>query len=54
VIPISGGVRLWLATRHTDMPRGFDGLPLLVQEARTSASASRYHSAAVRAAISGS
>ena len=26
------GVRVWLATGHTDMRRGFDGLALLVQE----------------------
>jgi transposase len=25
-------VRVWLATGHTDMRRGFDGLALLVQE----------------------
>jgi transposase len=27
-----GGVRVWLATGHTDMRKGFDGLALLVQE----------------------
>jgi hypothetical protein len=54
MIPTSGGVRFWLATGHTGMPKGFDGLPLLVQETRTSASVSHSHSAAVRAAMSGS
>lgn len=32
MIPIPSGVRVWLATGHTDMRRGFDGLALLVQE----------------------
>jgi transposase len=32
MIPIPSGVRVWLATGHTDLQRGFDGLPLLVQE----------------------
>jgi IS66 Orf2 like protein len=32
MIPIPSGVRVWLATGHTDMQRGFDGRPLLVQE----------------------
>ncbi len=27
-----GAVRVWLATGHTDMRRGFPGLALLVQE----------------------
>jgi len=31
-IPIPGGARVWLATGHTDMRKGFDGLALLVQE----------------------
>jgi len=31
MIPISSGVRVWLATGHTDMRRGFDGLALQVQ-----------------------
>ena len=32
MIPLAPGVRVWLATGHTDMRRGFDGLALLVQE----------------------
>jgi transposase len=32
MIPIPGGVQVWLATGHTDMRTGFDGLALLVQE----------------------
>jgi transposase len=28
----TGAVRVWLATGHTDMRRGFPGLALLVQE----------------------
>lgn len=32
MIPIPSGVRVWLATGHTDMRKGFDGLALLVQE----------------------
>jgi transposase len=32
MIPFPAGVRMWLATGHTDMRRGFDGLALLVQE----------------------
>jgi len=32
MIPIPSGVRVWLATGHTDMRKGFDGLTLLVQE----------------------
>jgi transposase len=31
-IPIPSGARVWLATGHTDMRKGFDGLALLVQE----------------------
>src|SRR6516165_2274863 len=34
MIPIPSGVRVWLATGHTDMRKGFDGLALRVQEAR--------------------
>jgi transposase len=30
-IPIASGVRVWLATDHTDMRKGFDGLALLMQ-----------------------
>ena len=29
---IPTGVRVWLATGHTDMRKGFNGLALLVQE----------------------
>ena len=32
MIPIPSGVQVWLATGHTDMRKGFDGLALLVQE----------------------
>ena len=31
-IPIPTGTRVWLATGHTDMRKGFNGLALLVQE----------------------
>ncbi|MBK8209246.1 MAG: IS66 family insertion sequence element accessory protein TnpB [Rhodospirillales bacterium] len=33
MIPHPAGTRVWLATGHTDMRRGFDGLALLVQQA---------------------
>jgi transposase len=32
MIPLASGARVWLATGHTDMRKGFDGLALLVQE----------------------
>jgi transposase len=32
MIPISNQVRVWIATGHTDMRRGMQGLSLLVQE----------------------
>jgi len=32
MIPVPSGVRVWLATGHTDMRKGFDGLALQVQE----------------------
>ena len=32
MIAIPGNVRVWLATGHTDMRRGFPSLALLVQE----------------------
>ncbi len=32
MIPVPTGVRVWLATGHTDMRRGFPGLSLKVQE----------------------
>jgi transposase len=32
MIPFPAGTRVWLATGHTDMRKGFDGLALLVQE----------------------
>lgn len=32
MIPIASGVRVWIATGHTDMRRGMNGLALLVQE----------------------
>ena len=33
MIPIASGVRIWLATGHTDMRRGMRSLALQVQEA---------------------
>ena len=33
MIPVPQGVRVWLATGHTDMRRGMNGLSLQVQEA---------------------
>jgi transposase len=32
MIPVSSGVRVWLATGHTDMRKGFASLSLQVQE----------------------
>jgi transposase len=32
MIPVPSGVQVWLATGHTDMCKGFDGLAVLVQE----------------------
>ena len=32
MIPLPSGVRVWLATGHTDMRRGFPSLALQVQE----------------------
>jgi transposase len=32
MIPAPNGARVWLATGHTDMRKGFDGLALVVQE----------------------
>jgi len=32
VIPMPAGVKVWLATGHTDMRKGFAGLSLQVQE----------------------
>ena len=32
MIPVPSGVRVWLATGHTDMRKGFASLALLVQE----------------------
>jgi transposase len=32
MIPVQSGVRLWLATGHTDMRKGFASLSLQVQE----------------------
>jgi transposase len=33
MIPMPSGVRVWIATGHTDMRRGMNSLALLVQEA---------------------
>ena len=32
MIPVASGVRVWIATGHTDMRRGFNGLALCAQE----------------------
>ena len=32
MIPVPAGVRVWLASGHTDMRKGFAGLAMLVQE----------------------
>jgi len=32
MIPVPSGARVWLASGHTDMRKGFDGLALQVQE----------------------
>jgi transposase len=32
MIPVPAGTRVWLATGHTDMRKGFDGLAIRVQE----------------------
>jgi transposase len=32
MIPVPSGARVWLASGHTDMRKGFDGLALMVQE----------------------
>ena len=32
MIPLPSGSRVWLATGHTDMRKGFDGLAALVQD----------------------
>ncbi len=32
MIPVPVGVKVWLATGHTDMRKGFSSLALLVQE----------------------
>ena len=32
MIPIAVGARIWIATGHTDMRKGMQGLALLVQE----------------------
>jgi transposase len=32
MLPVRSGVRVWLATGHTDMRKGFPGLALLAQE----------------------
>ena len=32
MIPVPSGVRVWLATGHVDMRKGFPGLSLMVQE----------------------
>ena len=32
MIPVPAGVRVWLASGHTDMRKGFAGLAMMVQE----------------------
>ena len=32
MIPIAAGAKIWIATGHTDMRKGMQGLALLVQE----------------------
>ena len=32
MIPVPSGVKVWLATGHTDMRKGFNGLALIAQE----------------------
>lgn len=32
MIPVPAGIRVWLASGHTDMRKGFAGLAMLVQE----------------------
>ncbi|KAB7783803.1 Mobile element protein [Methylorubrum populi] len=32
MIPVRSGSRVWLATGHTDMRKGFDGLAAQVQD----------------------
>lgn len=32
MIPVPNGVRVWLATGHTDMRKGFGSLALVVQD----------------------
>ena len=32
MIPVAAGARIWIATGHTDMRKGMNGLALLVQE----------------------
>ena len=41
MIPLPSGVRVWLATGHTDMRKGFASLALLVQEVQKTRSAER-------------
>lgn len=53
MIPVRAGVRVWLATGHTDMREEFDGLALMVQETLKRDLPSRHCSAfAVAVAIS--
>lgn len=32
MIPVPAGTRVWLATGHTDMRKGFDGLAMRIQQ----------------------
>jgi IS66 Orf2 like protein len=38
MMPMPSDVQVWLATGHTDMRKGFDGLALLVQDTTTAPS----------------
>ena len=35
MIPVAAGVRIWIASGHTDMRKGMNGLALLVQRKRS-------------------
>ena len=52
MIPVAAGVRIWIASGHTDMRKGMNGLALLVRRAfapnRLRATASCFAVAQVR------
>jgi transposase len=51
MIPIPTGVRIWIATRHTDMRKGTQGLALLVQVCKKASAA--IHSLAMSSCFGG-